>query len=362
MNALRLSAATVALLTATILLSSCDEKKAEEPAVDRPILTAVIQSRPQVPLDFPGTIEPQVSTQKAFRVSGQIVARNVTVGDTVQKGEVLAVLDTAQLKEGVRSAEANVTGAQSQLANAQSVNDRANALAKEGFASPAQMESATQSLAAANANLESAQAQLDKAREQLGYAQLIADYDGIVTASTIEVGETVAAGASAITIARPDLRDAVIDVPDDVVGHIANGDPFDIVTLLQPDQKIEGKVREIAPSADKLTHTVRVKISIGNAPPAFRIGTTIEASGRKTGGETILVPSQAVMSDNGQLTVWKFDPSGSKVVRTPIEADEGPETSYVVKSGLKGGDLVAVAGIHALKDGQQVKLVEEAAR
>lgn len=362
MTFLRLSVTAFATLAAACLLAACDEKKAEAPPEDRPILTAVVQSRPEVLLDFPGTVEPQVSTQKAFRVPGQIVARNVTVGDTVRKGDVLAVLDTAQLKEGVRSAEASVTGAQSQLANAQSVDDRANALAKEGFASPAQLDSASQSLAAANANLESAQAQLDKAREQLGYAQLIADYDGIVTASSIEVGENVAAGAPAITIARPDLRDAVIDVPDDVVGHIAAGDLFEISTLLQPDKTIEGKVREIAPSADKLTHTVRVKISIGNAAEVFRIGTTIEASARKSGGETILVPSDAVMSDDGKLTVWKFDRAGSKVVRTSIEAAEGPGNSYVVKSGLKGGDLVAVAGIHALKDGQQVKLVEEAAR
>lgn len=362
MKSLRLSATAFAALAAVTVLSACEEKKAEAPAEDRPILTAVVQSRPEVVLDFPGTIEPQVSTQKAFRVPGQIVARNVTVGDTVRKGDVLAVLDTAQLKEGVRSAEASVTGAQSQLANAQSVDDRANALAKEGFASPAQLDSASQSLTAANANLESAQAQLAKAREQLGYAQLIADYDGIVTASSIEVGENVAAGAPAITIARPDLRDAVIDVPDDVVGRIASGDAFEISTLLQPDRKIEGKVREIAPSADKLTHTVRVKISIGNAPDVFRIGTTIEAAARKTGGETVLVPSEAIMSDDGKLTVWKFDRAGSKVVRTVVEAAEGPGTSYVVKSGLKGGDLVAVAGIHALKDGQQVKLVEEAAR
>lgn len=362
MKALKLCTTALAALAAAIMLSACEEKKAEAPAEERPILTAMVQSRPEVVLNFPGTVEPQVSTQKAFRVPGQVVARNVNVGDTVRKGDVLAVLDTAQLKEGVRSAEASVTGAQSQLANAQSVDDRANALAKEGFASPAQLDSASQSLTAANANLESAQAQLSKAREQLGYAQLIADYDGIVTASNIEVGETVAAGAPAITIARPDLRDAVIDVPDDVVGRIAAGDVFDISTLLQPDRKIEGKVREIAPSADKLTHTVRVRISIGNAAEIFRIGTTIEASARKTGGVTILVPSDAVMSDDGKLTVWKFDPASSKVIRTTIEAGEAPGTSYVVKSGLKSGDLVAVAGIHALKDGQQVKLVEEAAR
>ncbi|MCD2177977.1 efflux RND transporter periplasmic adaptor subunit [Rhizobium sp. C1] len=362
MKAVLVSTRGLVLIAAALALTACDEKKSQAPAPERPILAAKVEIRPEVVLDFPGTIEPQISTQKAFRVAGQVVARNVGVGDTVKKGEVLAVLDTAQLKEGVRSAEASVTSAQAQLTNADSVDDRANALAKEGFASPAQLESAAQNLVAANANLESARAQLEKAREQLGYAQLIADYDGIVTASNIEVGQTTAAGAPALTIARPDLRDAVIDVPDDIVRRISVGDVFDVSTLFQPDKKIEGKVREIAPSADKLTRTVRVKISIGNAPEAFRIGTTIDAKARKTGGETILVPADAVISDNGKLVVWKFDPASSKVVRTGIEATEGPGATYVVKSGLAAGDVVAVAGVHALKDGQQVKLVEEASR
>jgi RND family efflux transporter MFP subunit len=362
MKPLAVSGRAMAVFSALFLLTSCNEEKASAPADNRPILTAPVQARPQVLLEFPGTIEPQVSTQKAFRVAGQVVARLVNVGDTVKKGQVLAILDTAQLTEGVRSAEASVTSAQSQLNNAQSMDDRANALAKEGFATPAQIESASQSLTAAAANFESAQAQLAKAREQLGYAQLVADYDGIVTASSIEVGETVAAGAAAITIARPDLRDAVIDVPDDVVQSIESGDVFAVATLLQPDNKIEGKVREIAPSADKLTHTVRVKISLGDAPETFRIGTTIDAVARKTGPQIIFVTGDAVMNENGKMSVWKFDRAASTVVRTPIEAAAGPGGVYIVQSGLAAGDLVAVAGIHALKDGQQVKLAEEATR
>jgi membrane fusion protein, multidrug efflux system len=351
-----------ALLACVLALSACSEQKTEVPAKQRPILTSKVYATPEVALDFPGTIEPQVSTQKAFRVPGQVVARNVSVGDQVRKGDVLAVLDTAQLKQGERSAEAGVTAAQSQLNNAQSVADRANALAKEGFASLAQLESASQSLAAASANLDSARAQLEKAREQLGYAELVADYDGIVTATSIEVGSSVAAGTPAITIARPDLRDAVIDVPDDIVGNIANGDMFSVATLLQPDLHVSGKVHEIAPSADKLTRTIRVKISLGDAPATFRIGTTISAKAEKHGDEIIVVPGDAVMKSDSGLSVWKVDRDGPKVVKTTIEAEPRTGGGYAVKSGLVAGDLVAVAGLHVLKDGQQVKLAEEATR
>lgn len=351
-----------ALLACALSLAACSEEKSEATVKERPLLTAQVYSTPEVALNFAGTIEPQISTQKAFRVPGQVVARNVNVGDQVRKGDVLAVLDTAQLKQGERSAEASVTAAQSQLNNAQSVSDRANALAKEGFASAAQLENASQSLAAANANLESAQAQLEKAREQLGYAELTADYDGIVTGETIEVGSSVAAGAPAITIARPDLRDAVIDVPDDIVERIANGDIFKVSTVLQSDVSITGKVREIAPSADKLTHTVRVKIALGNAPEIFRIGTTVLAKAEKHGANIVIVPAEAVMKKDGVLSVWKVDRDGPKVVQTTIEATPRGGAAYAVTSGLSAGDLVAVAGLHVLEDGQQVKLAEEATR
>ena len=352
-----------ALVVATLLLlAGCSEEKASAPPAQRPVLTAEVIGHPAVTLTFPGTIEPQVSTQKAFRVAGQVVAKNVIVGDQVKKGDVLAVLDTSQLQEGIRSAEAGVTSAEAQLNNARSVNERATALAKEGFASPAQTESASQNLAAANAQLESAQAQLEKAREQIRYAELVADYDGIVTATNIEVGETVAAGTPAVTIARPDLRDAVIDVPDDVVGNLAIGDRFRVATLLQPDAAVEGKVREIAPDADKLTHTVRVKISLGNAPENFRIGTTINAVADKASAILTFVPATAVMEKDGKLSVWKIDPKVSKAVLTTIDAAPSRDGTYVVKSGLSAGDRVAVAGIHELKDGEAVTLAEEAAQ
>ena len=341
------------------VLSGCDEKTSEPQSdAQRPVLMTSVAEHAAYSLVFPGTVEPQVATQKAFRVPGQVIAKNVIVGDTVHKGDVLAVLDTTQLQQGVRSAEAGVASAQSQLSNAQSMADRAKALGKDGFASPAQLDSAQQSLAAANANVESAQAQLSKAREQLGYGQLIADYDGIVTAVNIEVGETVGAGTPAITIARPDLRDAVIDIPEDALALVHPGDAFQVATLLQPDVKIDGKVREIAPGAEQRTHTLRVKISIGNAPVNFRIGTTVSAEADKKGAGVISMPQSAAVEDQGKFFAWKFDPAGSTIGKVSITGHALDAGVFVIDSGLKAGDLVAVAGVHSLKDGEKVVRAE----
>jgi membrane fusion protein, multidrug efflux system len=362
MNSVKMTYAIGALVTLAAL-SSCDEKKDEATAKpDRPVLMTTIESQPVYPLDFVGSIEPQIATQKAFRVAGQVLARNVKVGSTVKKGDVLAVLDTSQLELGVRSAEASLASAQSQLTNAQSVDERAKALAKDGFASDAQLQSSSQNLTAANARVESAKAQLDKAREQVGYAELIADYDGIVTATSIEVGEQIGAGVPVVTIARPDLRDAVIDVPEDALGLIQMSDTFVVTTTLQPNKPVEGQVREIAPGADSLTHTIRVKIAIGNAPPNFRIGTMINATAKKVGKEVMLVPASAVLDAGGKRYLWEYETSSGTIKKVPIEATSNSSGGYMVTGGIAAGSEVAVAGIHSLIDGQKVTRAEGLAR
>jgi multidrug efflux pump subunit AcrA (membrane-fusion protein) len=95
-----------------------------------------------------------------------------------------------------------------------------------------------------------AQTNLTKAREQLGYALLKADFDGVVTAIGAEIGQVVTPGQAVVTIARPDIREAVIDIADDLAATLRIGLPFVVTLQLDTSIHIEGKVREIAPQAD----------------------------------------------------------------------------------------------------------------
>jgi membrane fusion protein, multidrug efflux system len=166
----------------------------------------------------------------------------------------------------------------------------------------------------------------------------------------------------AVTIARPDLRDAVIDVPEDALGLIKMGDAFEVTTTLQPNKPAEGQVREIAPGADSLTHTIRVKITIGDAPPNFRIGTMIDAAAKKIGKEVMLVPASAVLEAGGKRYLWKYETSSGTIKKVPIEATSNSRGDFMVTSGIDAGSEVAVAGIHSLVDGQKVMRAEGLAR
>src|SRR5205085_6554271 len=115
------------------------------------------------------------------------------------------------------------------------------------------LDNAEQVRAGAEALVANAHAKLTKAIEQLGYAQLKADFAGVVTAVGAEVGQVVSPGQNVVTIARPDIREAVVDIGEDFPVPLETGLAFTVGLQLLPAVEVEGKIREIAPQADPVT-------------------------------------------------------------------------------------------------------------
>ena len=166
---------------------------------------------------FAGTIEPRYKSDLGFRIFGRMVARFVDVGSIVTKGQELAALDPAVQALSVRNAEAAVANAEAQFVNAEAEERR------QRDARPAQHHAARPSSTliqrnreTAEANLTRARAALRKARDLLSFTQLTADFDGIVTGRYAEPGQVVNAGQKIVTVARPEIREAVIAVPNDL--------------------------------------------------------------------------------------------------------------------------------------------------
>ncbi len=211
-----------------------------------------------------------------------------------------------------------------------------------------------------------AAAAFDKATEQLGYASLYADTDGVVTAMAIEVGQTVAEGAAALSIARPDVRDAVIDVGEYALADAAIGAPFTVALQSNPSVTAQGKVREVAPEADPATRTHRVKIALEAPPPAFRLGSTIAAQPVQHLERQIVVPDTAILRKDNKTFVWLIEAQAGDskpYTAKPAEVELGPAAPggrtgdpVLVVKGLKAGQRIAVAGVHSLTKGQSVKL------
>ena len=356
MNSLKLAA-----VPALLLLCACQKTTAPPPKPIRPVLSMDVAQSSSNGLALAGTVQPRVQTGFAFRVLGRLIARPVNVGDIVEKGQELAAIDPIALNLAAQAAAADLSNAQAQLENATGAADRQTALLKSNATTQAQLDAAQQAEAAAQSNMTRAQSALVKAREQLGYAVVNADFAGVVTSVAAEVGQTVSPGQTVVEVAEPDTRDAVIDVPDALAGALALGDRFTISLQLNPAIAAPGVIREIAPEADAMTRTRRVKLALQNPPTTFRLGSTITASVSSGDTSVFRLPETAVLKKDGRDEVWIVDPKSETVSRRGVEITSEGDGLVDVLSGLEPAMRVVTAGVHSLVDGQPVKIDGDAA-
>lgn len=348
------------LLAPLAMAASCSEEKAETREVIRPVLSIVVQPRDQAHFGFVGSIEPQVSASLAFRLLGRVVARDVDVGDVVTKGTTIAALDPSALQLQVQAARADLSSAEAQLANAAASEERQRALLESKNIPQAVYDSAAQARDSAQAAVEQARAAVSKAQEQLGYSQLFSDFDGVVTAVNAEVGQVVSPGQTVVTVARSDVREAVVDIPDQLIGDLATGTEFSVSLQSAPTILAQGKVREVAPQADAMTRTRRVRLSLVDPPAAFRLGSTVTVTRDLAVSPSIVLPASALLDEDGKTSVWVVDPAASTVGLRPIQVAAQAPGYFTVAAGIEPGTRVVTAGVHSLTQGQKVKLdVEE---
>ncbi|WP_152046282.1 efflux RND transporter periplasmic adaptor subunit [Aureimonas psammosilenae] len=361
MNRLSSPALVIAALAG---LSACTEKDDEAPPPPvRPVLSTVVRSVERVDARFAGTVQPRFQTDRGFQVLGRIQSYDVDVGDLVKKDQPLAALDPTPFALDVRSREGDLERARSQAANAEAGAERTRRLVAQNVSSQAELDADIQAREAGEASVRQAEAELAKAREQLGYATLLSDGDGVVTAKDADVGQTVAAGQKVMTVARTDIREAVVDLPETVVGALGRNATFRVLLQADPTITATGRVREIAPQADAATRTRRVRITLDDPSPAFRLGTTITATpvSPPREGEPVELPRSAILQKDGAARVWLVDTAARTVRTVPVELASGSQSDGVarVSGGLTAGQRVVVAGVHALTEGQEVKLDEE---
>jgi RND family efflux transporter MFP subunit len=251
-----------------------------------------------------------------------------------------------------------VSSGQAQLTNATAAENRQRTLFEKEATSKAAFETVEQTRAAAQASLVRAQANLTKAREQLGFAQLKAEFSGVVTAVGAEVGQIVSPGQMVVTVARPDIREAIIDVADDFAGSLRIGEAFTVRLQLDPSIHAEGKIREIAPQADPATRTRRVRITLDNPPETFRLGTTVTTA-IASRHLALRLPASAILSRGGKTMVWLVDPSDSTVMLREIQSAPDDSGGVRVIAGLDAGARVVTAGVHSLAEGQKVRIDQE---
>jgi RND family efflux transporter MFP subunit len=348
----------LAALAAAAFLAACSPEAETAAPEARPVRTVTVVKREVgETITYTGRIQAENEARLSFRISGRMIERSANVGDRVSPGQIVAKLEPQDELNGLRSAQAALAAAQAQFVEAKSNFDRQRTLLARDVASRAQFERAEQTLETARAQLDTAEAQLKAAKDRVSDTELKVDAAGIVTATGAEPGEVVQAGQAIIRVARKDGRDAVFDVPGQLL-RSAPSDPLITVSLTDdPAVTAIGRVREISPQADPVTRTFEVKVGLTDPPVAMRLGSTVVGRMQLDAAPVIEIPASALTALDRRPAVWIVDPAKLTVSLRNVDILRQNPATVAISEGLDTGDIVVTAGTQALHPGQKTRLL-----
>ena len=338
-----------AIVAASLLLGGFNE----EIAVQKPPVVKVKQiefSDTAQEEKFSGVVRGRYETNLSFQVGGKIISREVQAGSTVREGEILMTLDPKDIVEQSRSAQAQVASARAQLQLAKSNLDRYTELFKSEAIAAAILDQYKTQYDAALANYNAAVAQAQQSQNALEYTTLTANADGVISEISAEAGQVVAAGQTVLKLVQTNDFEVVVDIPENKISAVHIGQPVTI-TFWAISDVLSGTVREISPMADSASRTFTVKISLPQVQ-SVQLGMTANVLMRGDSPQAIILPLSAIYQTGDVAQVWLVD--GGKVKLKKIEVAAFDDNAVQVR-GLSAGDIVVVAGVQKLRDGQAVR-------
>lgn len=326
---------------------------------------------------YSAQIVPAVEIKVSFKVGGYIETiaqapdadgkpRVIQEGDTVDKDMPLVALRKAEFQNDVDAARAERARAAAQARHARQELPRTRKLAASGAVPGAELDRARAETTASGGALRSAQARYQNAKAALADATLTSPIDGVVLAKEVEVGELVAPGTVAFTIADIGSVKVKFGVPDTVLSRIEMGATERITTDAYPGETFEGRVTLISPSADPNSRVFEVHLTIDNADGRLKVGSVaslaIAAARDAAQAKEPLVPISAIVRsprDPAKFAVFVVERRGGKpfAKARDVEVADYLGRSVPIKQGLTEGEEIVVQGAKLISDGEEVEVV-----
>ena len=344
-----------------VLLSLCVACRSE-PEAAAAVRTALVEvvGQGQAEQAFAGQVRASQESALSFQVPGRLVKRHVDAGQQVRAGQLLAELDATDYTLQAQAAQAQAGAAQAELARVADELRRYEQLAADQLVSRSTLEAQQTAHRAAQAQVDAARANLEVARNQAGYARLLAPADGVIASRQIEAGQVVAAGQPVLTLAAASGRQVEIALPEADIARFALGQPVQVMLWNAADERLPGRIVEIAAQADAQTRSFAARIGLDDA-----------AAGKVVLGQSarvyllqpeqpLSVPLAAVQGQPGksQAQVLVVDPASGQVSAVAVEVAQWGAERAQLSSGVRPGQWVVAAGGHLLRDGEQVRAVD----
>ena len=346
------------------LLSACSSPESVE--VHRPIRS--------VQLDYGQTrdtnryfavVQARHEVDQAFQVGGKVIERRVDLGQTVRKGDVLAVIDAVDYRLSADGAQRQLEAANARFRQAESDWKRMQALKSDGSVSASDEERARSAFDTAAAAAKAQSRTFELAQNQIGYTVLRASRGGVVTKVAFEIGQVVAPGQPGVAVADDGEPEIVVDVPEEHLEQFKRS-KFRAFIASAPAATFRVELREIAAQAAAQTRTYRARLK-PQQPRQLPLGSsaTLIADRVDAGAPAASVPATALTQRDGKPAVWMARPvAGTLTARVELVpvAVHGYRNDAVLVSGPKEGTIVVTAGIHKMAPGLVVAMPGEQAK
>jgi multidrug efflux system membrane fusion protein len=312
-------------------------------------------------LELAGEVKARYEARVAFRVGGKILRRLVNVGDRVKKGTPIAELDATDYRLAAVSIDAQLKGAQADLAFADDDQQRYQELRDRDLVSGAEFDRHETTRRILRQRVTNLEAQLEQAKNQVAYTRLVVDHEGIVVAVLAEADQVVAAGQPVVVVARPEELEVAIDVPEDRRSAIANARAIEVSLWARPETRLTGRFRELSASASPTSRTYAARVSLSMPPEWVQLGMSATARVPETTLTGHVIPLSALFQRqaeaNGEVRVWLVNADGATVTSLRIKLGAPTGENEVVAYGLSPGQRIVTAGTSRLHEGATIKVL-----
>ena len=339
---------TIFLMAAAMM--SCGHKDA--PQEDAPIVDVVtVKGVGEVDATtFTGRTKSASEVNLAFRVAGQIERVLVKEGDYVQKGQVVAVMDA-------RDYQVQVATTQAEYEQVKADAERVMALYAEGNTTASNNDKARY-------GLQQITQKLANHRNQLADTRLRSTISGYVQTKFHESGETVSAGMPVVSVFGSGDTEVEIKISASDFAKIDKFTGFGCRFDVTGDETFPLAIDHVSQEANtSQLYTVRLKFTSAIDHKKITPGMTTMVYAEVAGNENpsmVWVPSSAVLNEGGKVMVYVYDAkSGVVKSRAVTVTSVQRDGTMLVESGLKSGESIVASGVHHIKDGQKVKLLQK---
>lgn len=314
---------------------------------------------------FPGRAKAAEEAVLSFRVNGQLISRQVKVGDSVEKGALLASIDPADYQNALDVVRGELAKATAALADAEANYTRSlNVRREDAGAISQQAIDRTKALAEmSRAARDSAQSAVNLAQDRLEYASLKAPFSGEIVAVYVEAHESVLPKQPVLKLLNRSAIEFKIDVPETLIGYANQVESAHVRFDVKPDTNIEATIKEVGREASRGTRTYPVTLLLeptdkfellpGMAGKAF-----IQARPLKGDPNLgIQIPAAALFSHGDKDLSFVWIVNDSKLERRQVTVGMPSDHGIRITSGLNKGESVVVAGATTLSEGQAVRIM-----